>query len=63
MIARKRKPKPAHSPDRPAEQLQLIAVTIQYKLPARAAQPRQIDSQLLLRSFRQGKGRGKVTVH
>jgi len=59
MITRKRKPKPAYSRDRPTERLRLKAVTIEYKLPTRAAQPQQVARQLVLRSLRQGK----VTVH
>jgi hypothetical protein len=48
MTTRKPKPKPAYSPliEWPTEQLQLVPVTIEHKLPTRAAQPRQADTEL-----------------
>jgi hypothetical protein len=57
MTTRKPKPKPAYSPDRPAEQLRLVPV-IEHKLPTRAAQP-WLDTELPLRSLPQGK----LTLH
>jgi hypothetical protein len=54
MTTRKPKPKPAYSPNRPTEQLQVVPVTIEYKLPTRAAEPR-LASELTLRSLPQGK--------
>lgn len=38
MTTRKPKANPAYSPDRPTEHLQLVPVTIEHKLPARAAE-------------------------
>jgi hypothetical protein len=58
MITRKPKPKPDYSPDRPTEQLQLVLVTIEHKLPARAAQP-WLDAELWPGSLPQGK----ITLH
>jgi hypothetical protein len=54
MTTRKPKPKPDYSPDRPTEQLQLVPVTIEHKLPARAAQP-WLDAELWPGSLPQGK--------
>jgi hypothetical protein len=49
-----RKPKPAYSPDRPTEQLQMVPVTIEYKLSTRAAE-RRLATELTPRSLSQGK--------
>jgi hypothetical protein len=56
-----RKPKPTFSPliEWPTEQLQLVAVTVDHKVPARAGETRQIETQLS-RSLPQ---LGKVTLH
>jgi hypothetical protein len=61
MTTRKPKPKPAYSPliERPNEQLQLVPVNIQHKPSTRAAQPRQFDTELWLRSLPQGQ----ITFH
>jgi hypothetical protein len=57
MTTRKPKPKPAYSPliEWPTEQLQVVPVTIEHNLPTGAAQPRQVDTELPLRSLPQGK--------
>jgi hypothetical protein len=56
MTTRKPKPKPAYSPliEWPTEQLQLVPVTIEHKLPTRAAQP-WFDTELWPGSLPQGK--------
>jgi hypothetical protein len=55
MTTRKLKPKPAYSPNRPTEQLQLVPVTIQHKPRTRATQLWQVYTELPLRSLPQGK--------
>jgi hypothetical protein len=60
MTTRKPKPKPAYSPDRPTEQLQLVPVTIEHKPSTRAAQPWQVDTEPpAARSLPQGR----ITLH
>jgi hypothetical protein len=62
MTTRKPKPKPAYSPliEWPTEQLQLVPVTIEHKPSTRAAQPRQVDTELPpARSL----PRGRITLH
>jgi hypothetical protein len=63
MTTRKPKPKskPAYSPviEWPKEQLQLVPVTIEHKLPTRAAQP-WLDTEL---PAARSMPRGKITLH
>jgi hypothetical protein len=59
MTTRKLKPKPAYSPDRPTEQLQLVSVTIERKQPTRAAQA-WLDTELPPAS---SLPQGRITPH
>jgi hypothetical protein len=58
-----RKPKPTISPliELPTEQLQLVAVTVEHKAPARAGQNWQAETELpVARSL---PLRAKITLH
>jgi hypothetical protein len=63
MTTRKPKPNPNPSPliEVPTEQLQLVAVTVEHKAPARAGQNWQAETELpVTRSLPHP---GKITLH
>jgi hypothetical protein len=58
-----RKPKPTYSPliEWPTEKLQLVAVTVDHKVPPRTAVTRLVETELtVLRSLPE---RGMITIH
>jgi hypothetical protein len=58
-----RKPKPTYSPliEWPTEKLQLVAVTVDHKVPPRTAETRLVETELtVLRSLPE---RGMITIH